>query len=198
MKKWNSLAACMFVAAALFSASANATVINFNFADDKGNRVSPDQPLVLIESGIQVSASASNGDLHINGTYGLGVEGNPAGNRIGEGEGVLLSFAPNEVELLGSIVFERGGAGESTFELLVDSLSAGEFTIGGGAANSQEIIDFSSASLSGSEFEFIGTSGNGFRIQEVSVQAVTAVSEPATLLLMLSGIAGFAATRRSR
>ncbi len=195
-----ALGAAAALLCALATMPANAVPITFNFADGAGNR-SEGSSLTVTEHGLTTTVTALGGNVNVNGNRGLGVTGNPGGNRVAaftDGsvqEALFFSFAPTAVGLLDSVLFERGGSGPSTFELFVDGATGGQFTIGGGSSNATETVDFSLLNLSGMHFEFRAIHGNGFRVTSMSVNRLQ-VPEPHVLLLGLTGLLAFRLGRR--
>ncbi|MEO0424515.1 MAG: hypothetical protein AAF184_19415 [Pseudomonadota bacterium] len=195
------LRATLALTAFLAAASASAMPVNFNFADGGGNR-DVGSLLTLTEGALTVSVTATGSSLHQNGDFGLGVSGGPGGNRVAAfndgslDEALIFEFSPTAVSLLETVAFERGGGGNSTFELFVDGASQGTYDIGGGPANTQEIIDFTALGLFGTIYEFRAVApGNGFRISELTVARV---AEPGTLALASLGLLGLGLASRRR
>ncbi|MEM9384853.1 MAG: hypothetical protein AAGA68_07310 [Pseudomonadota bacterium] len=201
IKKSTLMRSALALAAFLAASASSAMPITFNFADGGGNR---DVGTLLTQtvSGLTVSVTATGAGIHQNGTFGLGVSGGAGGNRVAAfadgslDEALIFEFSPTQVSLLESVIFERGGGGQSTFELFVDGGLVGSFDIGGGPANTQETLDFSGLGLVGSSYEFRAiASGNGFRVSELTVARV---AEPGTLALASIGLLGLSAMSRRR
>ncbi|MEM9387535.1 MAG: PEP-CTERM sorting domain-containing protein [Pseudomonadota bacterium] len=193
-----TIAKLAVIGVSLLGASAHAALLEYGFADGMGNREASG-PLTYSSNGVDVTILGSRGGveqaIHINGDTGLGVAGNAdaEGNRIGVGEGLVLSFSPAPVTLLRVITFDTIDNNEPVaFALFVDGVIAGTFNITPDLELFQS-VDVSGFGTRGSVFTIQGLAGSeGFRVAGIRAQ----VPEPGLLALFGLGLLAMGAARR--
>lgn len=193
-----TLAKLAVLSAALLGASAQAGLLEYNFADGMGNRDAVG-PVTYTNNGVDLtirgSRSGASAPVHINGDTGLGVSGNAVaeGNRIGVGEGLILSFSPAPVTLLRVITFDTIDNNEPVaFALFVDGALVGNFNITPDGELFQS-VDVSAFATFGSIFTIQGIAGSeGFRVAGLRAS----IPEPGLLALFGLGLFAMGAARR--
>ena len=178
-----------------------AALITYNFTGVQGTSV---PSLTYTESDVTVSITAlkdfgganTAANVHINANNGLGVTGSPDGNRIGTNEALIFDWNPFSGALLSGLVFEHAG-GVEIFDIYVDGvLSLNDIAIGAPGGGNIIDLDFSSSSLQGSSFAFVGQSGSGIRIKGLTIDVE--VPSPSTIAMFGVALAGVFLARRRR
>jgi hypothetical protein len=123
MKRHLSGLGALLVDACVLGTSVNATPVAFDFTVGTTGALTSSE--AFSESGINLTVTSTNGDIHRNGTNGLGVTGGPDRNRMGTGGGVResLTFTFSENVNLKSIVVMEHRGGNERFRILDGSNS---------------------------------------------------------------------------
>ena len=165
LERLTKLITAAALSAGLMATAASAATI-FNFTGSRSNLGTSQSYSV---DGIGLDVTSTGGNIHRNGS-GLGVTGNPDGNRLGSNnstsESLTFSFS-RSLTLLGGIVFEHRG-GVEMFEILDgDSNVIAMRRVSGPGGSSTVTVD--DLDLEGGTFTFRHVSGSGIRINEFSV-----------------------------
>ncbi len=144
---------------------------------------------VYVSSSNNLGVASNSGDGHdLDGGYGSSSDPD---------EGLLFSFSQNvRLDFIG---FERFGSSDD-FNLTIDGVSM-LVDFGNGSTS-----PYAAADGSGSGFDFFDLTGQQFLVWadggsddfRIDTMRVSAVPEPASLLLVAAGVAGVAGLRRSR
>ncbi len=208
----------------LVAPAANAASITYDFRQIGSDNFTSRS---YTEGGLTVTVEAQGGfvDRHISG---LGVFSGTANDpndankkRVGEGEALVFSFAPQNIIAAVTVLFETK-AEDEPFRFSVNGFTSGILSIPNGsgsepgfssAASFQEFNLFNAAPAGTippegvNQFTMLGV-GNfnaasdhrGLRVAGLTVETVQAIPLPAGVLLMLTGLSslGLVAFRRRR
>lgn len=178
----------------LAGTAASASTVTFDFGGGAGNTGSTTASYT--QGGVGVDLLSTGGNISVQ-SGGVGVQGAPNSGRIGVGERLSFTFAPNVV-LRNAVIFEAGN-GTDTVQIRDGSGNILTTFVVSDTPGKLFSQDLSGLNLVGGTFEFrllsaTGTS-RGFRVSSLTVATMPV---PAGGVLLIVGLGGFVALRRRK